>query len=472
MFPDGQPLFLVTLVQALVERGVLYEHDRYWTAPEGLDALTLKVPESLRQLLEQQITRLAPEAQRVLEVASVASVEFGAAAVAAALETDGTTVEEACEALVAQQMLRFLEVTTWPDGTITTRYAFVHALYQQVVYERLGAARRVRLHQRLGECLEKAYEEHAGEIAAELAVHFEYGRDYQRAVPYLQQAADNARRRCANAEAIRLLSKGLELLTGLPDTPERARHELLLYSTLGPVLIATRGYATPDVAHAYARARDLGQRLGDTPQLFVALRGLHLFHVVRAELQTASELADELLLLAQRQHDPTLLVFAHLARGIILFHSGAFGQARVHLEQGMALNVPSSQHAQTFLNGNDAVLVCISWVALTCGCSVIRSRRSREAARLSHARGSPPSRSAWPLLWTGWLGSISCAASREPPKTKRRPRWRCVRSRGLPNSWRSDVCCAAGRSPHSTREKMVSPTSTRGWLPMRLRGPQ
>ena len=139
------------------------------------------------------------------------------------------------------------------------------------------------------------------------------------------------------------------MLTGLPDTPERARQELLLYSTLGPVLIATRGYATPDVAHAYARARDLCQRLGDPPQLFVALRGLQLFHVVRAELQTASTLAEDLLLLAQRQHDPTLLVFAHLARGIILFHCGAFGQARAHLAQGMALQVPASPHAQAFL---------------------------------------------------------------------------------------------------------------------------
>jgi hypothetical protein len=80
-------------------------------------------------------------------------------------------VEERCEALVAQQLLYPLGATTWPDGTVATRYAFVHALYQQVVYERLGAGRRVRLHQWLGECLEAAYGAQAGEIAAELAEH-------------------------------------------------------------------------------------------------------------------------------------------------------------------------------------------------------------------------------------------------------------------------------------------------------------
>jgi predicted ATPase len=108
------------------------------------------VPDSLRQVLEQQITRLAPALQRIVEVASVAGVEFAAAAVAAGLEAGVEGVEEDCEALVTQQLLRPLGVTTWPNGTVATRYAFRHALYQQVLYERLGAGRRVRLHQRLG----------------------------------------------------------------------------------------------------------------------------------------------------------------------------------------------------------------------------------------------------------------------------------------------------------------------------------
>ena len=80
---------------------------------------------------------------------------------------------------------------------MATRYAFRHALYQQVVYERLGAGRRVRLHQRLGECLEAAYGAQAGEIAAELAEHFARGYDARRAVHYLHQAAEKATQRYA-----------------------------------------------------------------------------------------------------------------------------------------------------------------------------------------------------------------------------------------------------------------------------------
>ena len=151
-------------------------------------------------------------------------------------------------------------MTTWPDGTVATRYAFGHALYQQVVYERLGA-RRVRLHQRLGGCLETAYGAQAGAIAAELAEHFVRGQDTQRAVQYLHRAAENALHRWAQVEAINHLTRGLELLTTRPETPERLQHELDLLVLLGAAWARLRGWAAPEVGQAYTRARVLCQRL-------------------------------------------------------------------------------------------------------------------------------------------------------------------------------------------------------------------
>jgi hypothetical protein len=41
----------------------------------------------------------------------------------------------------------------------------------------------------------------------------------------------------------------------LPDTDERARQELRLRITLGAPLIATEGYATPEVGSVYREAR-------------------------------------------------------------------------------------------------------------------------------------------------------------------------------------------------------------------------
>jgi len=361
---DGQPLFLVTLVQAFVERGVLCEQDGRWTVQGDIEALTLEVPESLRQLLEQQITRLPPEVQRVLEVASVAGVEFVAAAVAVCLEAKADAVEEHCEALVGQQLLRPLGVTTWPNGTVATRYAFAHALYQQVVNERLGAGRRLRLHQRLGEYLEAAYGTQAGEIAAELAEHFMRGQDTQRAVHYLHQAAENALYRCAHIEAINHLTRGLALLTTMPETPERLQHEIDLQVPLGAAWAQARGWSAPEVGQAYTRARELCERLGVPPQLPVLL-GQFRWCNQRAEWQTVHELGEHLLTLAQRQDGPVLLLSAHMTLGLSLCIRGELAAAYAHFAQGSALYVPASHRALVTHYGPDLGVFVRCFAALS-----------------------------------------------------------------------------------------------------------
>ena len=118
-------------------------------------------------------------------------------------------------------------------------------------------------------------------------MHFEQGRDVGRALRYLQHAADNALRRSAHTDAIAHLTRALALLAALPETSERLQQELALQAALGPALMAIKGFAAPEVAHAYARARTLCQQVGETPQLFTVLLGLCTFYQERAELQTA-----------------------------------------------------------------------------------------------------------------------------------------------------------------------------------------
>ena len=117
------------------------------------------------------------------------------------------------------------------------------------------------------------------------------------------------------------LTKGLELLKTLPDTPERVQQELTLQTTLGATLMATKGYAAPEVEQAYARARELCRQMGETPQLFPVLGGLYTFHFLRAELQTARELAEQLLRLAQSLQDPALLLWASRGARVSLVQS-------------------------------------------------------------------------------------------------------------------------------------------------------
>ena len=137
------------------------------------------------------------------------------------------------------------------------------------------------------------------------------------------------------------------------SAPERTQLELVLQTTLGPALMATRGYAAPEVAYAYTRARALCQQVGETPQLFQALWGLWYFYLVRAELQTARELGEQLLNLAQRMQAPALLLVAHRVLGQALAFLGEFATARGHLECGLTLYDPEQHRAFTSHYGQD-----------------------------------------------------------------------------------------------------------------------
>ncbi len=338
---DGNPLFMVNIVDSLVTQGMLVQQGGRWRLIDGFREESICTPETVRQMIEQQIEQLTVEEQTVLEAASVVGAEFSTAAVAAAIAKEERWVEERCEKLARRgQFLRGLGVGEWPDGTLAARYGFTHVLYRSVIYDRLSELQCLRFHRRIGVWEETAYGNRVEERAAELAVHFERGREYRRALCYLRHAGDTASARSAPQEAIRHLTKALELLKTLPETPERAQQELGLLVALTVPLIAVKGYAAADVEAVCQRAHTLCQQLGDLPQLFPVLGGLQAIYHNRAEFPTAFALAEQMLRLAQRQQEPILLLWAHYALGFTLARQGELVAARTHLEQSLAFYEP------------------------------------------------------------------------------------------------------------------------------------
>lgn len=405
---EGNPLFMVNVVDYLAAQGGL---------GESVEKVQNRVPGDLRQMIEEQIHRLSPEEQNTLEVASVAGAEFSAAAVAAGVEAQVSEVEIRCAGLARrEQFLQARGIEEWPDGTVAARYSFLHALYQQVLYERVTAGRRIELHRQIGERQERAYGERAREISAALAVHFERGHDYRRAVQYCEQAGKNAIRRSAYVEAISLLTRGLELLKMLPDTSERIQQELGLQVALGAPLMAVKGYSAPEVEHTYARSRELCQRVEETPQLFVVLCGLYMFYHSRGELWTAYELADQLLHLAQNLQDPGLLLTAHLGLGANLYWRGEFASARAHMEQGLFLYDP--QKPPPVFHTADLRVDVLSYAAIALwhlGYPDQALKRSHEAAALAEGLSHPFS-----LAYALWSTALLHSFRRERELARKR----------------------------------------------------
>jgi predicted ATPase/tRNA A-37 threonylcarbamoyl transferase component Bud32 len=363
---EGNPLFMVDLLRYLRDRGVVGQDQGGWALAQAVPDLRRELPESVRSMIQKKIDRLGEADRRLLVAASVQGAEFDATVVARVLGRDVADVEERLADLDrSHACVRPLREHEFPDQTPTIRYAFVHALYQNALYASLQPARRAVLSAAVARALLGYYGEHSAAIAGEVALLFEAARDPARAADYFLQAAENAVRVSAHQEAIALARRGLTLLATLPDTPSRTRQELTLLISLGVSLVATKGFASPDVEQTYVRAQALCQRAEDIPTLFPVLYGLWNVYLVRCELARCQELATQMFALAQDQPDTVFLLVAHNVLQQPLFHQGDFSGARRHQEQGLALYDAHQHRTLTAVYGEDPGVGCLAYGAVT-----------------------------------------------------------------------------------------------------------
>jgi predicted ATPase/DNA-binding winged helix-turn-helix (wHTH) protein len=358
----GHPLFMAHMVAYLAQReGLDVSTDREFAA--HVVTVAEAVPAGVQQLIELQLGQLRVTEQRVLDMASVVGPEFVVASVAAGLQTSCDSLGAVCEALAQRgQFLEACGLAAWPDGTVSGQYRFRHVLYHQVCYRRSAAAWRVQGHRRIGARLEAGYGARTAEIATHLAAHFARGQDTERAITYYIQAGQHALVQSAPQEAIGHLTTGLELLATLPVSTWHVQAEIMCQATLGAAFIATQGYAAPAVGRAYQRVHELAPQVPDTPEVFKALWGLYQFHSVRGEHQRARVLAEQLLALAQRTHDPVSLVVGHCAVGGTGYYLGEFAASCAQLVQAQACYHQQQHSTHIGRYGGDVGVFCSSFL--------------------------------------------------------------------------------------------------------------
>ena len=271
-------------------------------------------------------------------------------------------------------------------------YTFKHALIQDAAYASLLKSTRQQYHQRIALVLEEQFPETAEAQPELLAHHYTEANQTEKGVHYWYIAGQRASERSAHVEAISHLTKGLELLQTLPETHERVPREVDMHITLGVSLIATKGYAAPEVEQTYVRARQLCEHLDDPHQLFSVLRGLWQYYHVRADFRTAHALGEQLLALAQQAQDSAMLVAAHAGLGRTLFFLGTVASAHTHFTQGVALYDPKQHRSFAFRYGEDAGVICHSFAARalwSLGYPDQMLVRSYEAVTLAHQIAYP-----------------------------------------------------------------------------------
>jgi predicted ATPase len=400
----GHPLFTVELLRNMRERrDLVQDEEGRWIVGPALDWGEL--PARVEGVIEERIGRLEEELQEMLTVASVEGEAFTAEVVARVQAVDERgLIRRLSRELDRQHHLVGAQGVQRLGQQRLSLYRFQHNLFQKYLYNNLDEVERSYLHEDVGNVLEELYGDQAEEIAVQLARHFQEAGMAEKAVHYLSRAGEKAAQLSAYEEAIALLTKGLELLQTLPESSERAGQELRLHIALGTPLALARGFAAPEVAEAYGRARELCRQVEETPQLFPVLFGLFRFYHVRVELQTAHELGEQLLHLAQQVGNPTFLLQAHMALALTSYSRGELTSARAHFEQGIALYDPQQQHAYPALFGHDPAVASHSFLAQvlwSLGYPDQALKESHESLALAEEIGQP-----FNLAWAQCFAAI------------------------------------------------------------------
>lgn len=351
---DGVPLFVEECTKAVLEGELLHETDHQYQLTTPLPHLA--IPVTLSDSLTARLDRL-DTAKRVVQLGAVIGRQFEHTLLRAVWEHDEMRLQQELDLLIKAELV--YQQGMAPQAT----YIFKHALIQEAAYQSLLRSTRRRYHQRIAQTLHTQFPDTAASEPELLAHHYTEAGLASEAVPYWQSAGWKALQSSAHQEAVAHFRKGLEVLSDLPETPERNRLELDLQIALGPALMATQGFSAPDLIQTYARAHELCQHAEATPQSIQALMGLWQFYLTRSELDKAQELASRLHRLAQPLQDLSLWPTVYRTLGETLVWQGEFYSARTFLEQGVAVYDPQQHGDHALRYGLDPGVACLGFLA-------------------------------------------------------------------------------------------------------------
>ncbi|MBK5295331.1 MAG: protein kinase [Acidobacteriia bacterium] len=362
---EGHSLFATGAIQLLAEHGEIVRDNGAWKLRQPLAQIELNAPVNVRSMIEKKVGLLNDQQRQTLQYASIEGEEFTSTTLAGLLEADELELEERLDTLgKLHRLIRVEREEELPDGSLATVYRFTHALYQYFLYDQLLSKRRVLLHRRAGEIMERSYAGKQSRVAAALATHFERGRDFSKAIQYLIQAGDNALSRYANAEAVNYYGRGLELVDKLPEAGKAAQQIVLLRKravsrlALGQLKESFSDYAAlrgvcqtagnldeecraliglttvahnlrelADIEHYGQAAMALAERIGNQPLAAEAVNNWAVYMAVLGRLSEAQSYFERSIPLARSIGHKAALPAGLMYRGILHFWKSKFEAA-------------------------------------------------------------------------------------------------------------------------------------------------
>jgi predicted ATPase/class 3 adenylate cyclase len=391
---DGVPLFIEELTKAVVESGVLTETDEGYTVAGPVGPLA--IPTTLHGSLLARLDRLAPT-REVAQIGAALGRAFSHELISSVATMPKPQLDDALAQLIDAELI--FRRGTPPDA----EYTFKHALVQDAAYSTLLRSRRQQLHGRIAATMETHFSEFIQTQPEVLARHCAEAGLTEKAVGYWLKAGQLAMARSAMLEAEAQLSKGLNLLAGMPEGSERQQRELDFRSALTVTLMQTQGYAAPAVSETLSRARQLCEQLNRPPQFANVLYAQCGYRILRGELLLACQDAKEHLELGEARNDPVVKSTACFNSAAAWFLRGEFAEARAYAERVLELYDTAHSSLYATVSAQDPQLGALSRLSCAlCSLGYLDQARVRRNEALEKARQRAHAHSLAFTLATVW----------------------------------------------------------------------
>ncbi len=296
----------------------------------------IAVPENLAAIIDHYIAKLTSDQRLVLSAAAVCGIEFRISTISGALERDAAWVAQTCDEFVREQLWLAARQAEVSSNAAELPYSFRHALFRQVLYERTSPSVRSQLHRKVGTTLERERAAGAQVAAAELAMHFELGREPMAALRYYVEAAEGALARLSPAECMGLTERALTLLEQAPEGTERDALEIALATLRGVSATHVHGISHPEAKSAFQRAYALLADIPDHPMRGRLLHGFGFVLSLRADYAEALAVAERAEALSSAPNDPVLVLVTCMVHGYVAQLQGRPRAAGTWIERGLA----------------------------------------------------------------------------------------------------------------------------------------
>jgi class 3 adenylate cyclase/predicted ATPase len=354
---DGVPLFIEELTRAVLERA---DQDNRVAAVLSASPLpAVAVPATLHASLLARLDRIGAAAREVAQIGAVLGREFSYELIQPVARRSDAELQAAL-ARLSEAGLLFCRGAP-PHAS----YLFKHALVQDAAYGTLLRIRRQELHARVAAALEQNFADLVERQPELLAHHLTAAGDTEPAVDQWLRAGQHAAKRSAHLEAIGHFESGLAALSALPEGPARNGREIELQLERGLSLLTAKGFTSLEAAEAYARARDLREKIGDADRLFVALWNVWMTTATR-DTKAARPLSEKLLIMTKNERGTGHRLEAHHSAWFTQFYSGEPSSARGHCDEGRRLYDIDRHRSLAFrFGGHDAGLCAHNHGALS-----------------------------------------------------------------------------------------------------------